>query len=169
MILSEMLLSRCENASPFHASGRTDAVQLTYPSITSLPTSTPIPFTLHVVTVSPRVSHDDEGTIWPSPPSHPREVLAEVEQRVTIRIGTETRTHAAPVASMWGDATDVGPFEKEWIPSEGDATTGRWRQEMTLRSSFALSGTPSFSFSRDGSSEVRVEVASFCVVAMFGI
>ena len=142
---------------------------MTYPSLASLPVSASVPFALHVITISPPVSRDDEGTIWPSPPSHPREVLAEVEQRVSIRIGTETRTHAAPVASMWGDATDVGPFEKEWIPSEGDATTGRWRQEMTLRSSLALSGTPSFSFSRDGSSEVRVEVASFCVVAMFGI
>ena len=142
---------------------------MTYPSLASLPVSASFPFALHVITISPPVSRDDEGTIWPSPPSHPREVLAEVEQRVSIRIGTETRTHAAPVASMWGGATDVGPFEKEWVPSEGDATTGRWWQEMTLRSSFALSGTPSFSFSKDGSSEVHVEVASSHMASVFGV
>ncbi|EPS98277.1 hypothetical protein FOMPIDRAFT_1061456 [Fomitopsis schrenkii] len=134
-------------------------VELTYPSIHSLPVSAIIPFTLHVITVSPPVSRDDGGTIWPAPPSHPREVLAEVEQRVSIRIGAETRTHVAPMVSMWGGATDVRPFEKEWLSTEGGTVTGRWRQKMTLRSSFTLPGPPSFSFTRDGSSEVRVEYA----------
>ncbi|KAI0725864.1 hypothetical protein C8Q72DRAFT_567853 [Fomitopsis betulina] len=134
-------------------------MELTYPSMPSLPLSATIPFTLRVITVSPPLSRDDNSTIWPAPPSHPREVLAEVEQCVSIRIGAETRTHAAPMASMWGGVMDVGPFEKQWLPCEGDTARGQWRQEMTLRSSFALPGPPSFFFARNGSSEVQVEYA----------
>lgn len=147
---------RCENTSPHCVCA--NATQLTYPSMPSLPLSATIPFTLRVITVSPPLSRDDNSTIWPAPPSHPREVLAEVEQYVSIRIGAETRTHAAPMASMWGGVMDVGPFEKQWLPCEGDTARGQWRQEMTLRSSFALPGPPSFFFARNGSSEVQVEV-----------
>lgn len=131
-------------------------LNLTYPSLSAFPASSNIPFTLHVVTISSSMSRNDDGRIWPSPPSHPREILAELQQRVYIRVGPESCVFTSPVKSLWG-AVDVGPFDKEWIPAEGDASAGQWKQEMTFKSSFAPSSTPTFAFSRAGAGEVRVE------------
>ncbi|KAH9916026.1 uncharacterized protein B0H18DRAFT_1039307 [Fomitopsis serialis] len=129
---------------------------LTYPSLPAFPASSSIPFTLHVVTISSTMSRNDGGTIWPSPPSHPREILAELQQRVYIRVGPESRVFTSPVKSLWG-TVDVGPLDKEWIPAEGDASTGQWKQEMTFKSSFAPSSAPTLAFSRAGAGEVCVE------------
>ncbi|KAH9836123.1 uncharacterized protein C8Q71DRAFT_67156 [Rhodofomes roseus] len=131
-------------------------LNLTYPSSPALPTNSNIPFKLHVVTVSSLMSRDDDGRIWPSPPTQPREILAELRQRVYSRIGSESHVFTTPVKSLWG-AVEVGPFDKEWIPTEGSDTTGKWKQEMPLRSSFMPSNTPTFAYSSAGTSEVRVE------------
>ncbi|KZT69103.1 hypothetical protein DAEQUDRAFT_276022 [Daedalea quercina L-15889] len=132
-------------------------MNLLYPSLPSIPVRARFPFTLDVTTVSSPMLRNDDERIWPSPPTHPREVLAELQQRVHIRIGSESRTYTSPAQSLWGGTTDVGPFVKDWLPSEGDATAGKWKQDMTFRSSFSPLSTPTFRFERVGASEVHVE------------
>lgn len=137
--------------------------QLFVPDVPAFPTETPIPFRLKVTTISKPMKRDaiKKGELpFPAPPMHPKELDFWLNRVVWLRADKWTSTGTYPAVATLGNFGQRSDPElqadfkfestdKVWIPLQNDPRDemkqeGRWKQEVTLRSSFTLDQTPSF-------------------------
>ncbi|KIP04856.1 hypothetical protein PHLGIDRAFT_178532 [Phlebiopsis gigantea 11061_1 CR5-6] len=133
------------------------------PDLPAFPTETPIPFHLKVVTISKPMRRDavKEGeSIFPTPPMDPKGLDFWLNRVVWLRADNWTRRGTYPEAAKLGNLgershagphanLEIEPMDKVWIPLEGVSPNerkqeGQWKQEVTIKSRFTLSQTPSF-------------------------
>lgn len=134
--------------------------QLSMPDIDIVPIFTSIPFTLTVTTTSKTVERDEATTsapIFPPVPVAPKDVELTIERSVYIRANTWSTSSTNYVARLGGLGSglqpaayapvEVEPMEKVWIPNRSadeKKQKGVWKQEVVLKSSFALNCSPAF-------------------------
>ncbi|KAI0087761.1 hypothetical protein BDY19DRAFT_953056 [Irpex rosettiformis] len=134
---------------------------LVLPQLDIFPVFTSIPYTLTIMTLSKLVKHEDkptDETPFPLPPRNPHEVSFWLESDVFMKTKSWTAyrndnfiAHLGGLGPRKGlsktkDSTvDVELQEKVWIPEgEEKDERGRWKQEVTFRSTLRFDCTPSF-------------------------
>lgn len=139
---------------------------------------TPIPFILHVVTVSKPMKREDtpaHGSIFPTPPHSPQ---AGVEIRLMRNVLIKARiqdggSYGTLVAHLGGFGHESGQARVDtdlkgpvWIPGHGNEKKqlGSWKQEVTFQSTFELTCPPTFS-----SSTMSVNVSLCCPQTLYHI
>ena len=132
------------------------------PELDAFPIFTSIPYTLTIITHSKPMKHDDNMTDespFPAPPKEPHEVSFWLESDVFLKTKSWTAdrkdnfiTHLGGLESQRAYSkvsrapVEVERLEKVWLPEDEKRKTGkgRWKQEVTFRSTLRLNCTPSF-------------------------
>lgn len=121
-----------------------------------MPVSTLIPFTLTVTTLSHPLPQQYGGELWPSLPRHEGAFAFKLRQNITVKVN---RTHyVCGELRHWqqmGGAEFDGK-DREWIP--GKHGQGRWKREMTFKSSLRLECPPTFVFRWENSVRLAISV-----------
>ena len=125
----------------------------------ALPVFAPIPFTLTVITHSKTMKRGDkssDGPIFPNPPQRPEEINFRLESDVWLRAQSWDTTRQGIFITRLGGLGSgekttafglihVDVLEKIWIPEGEKTENGKWKQEVTFKSSFQLNCAPGFS------------------------
>ena len=123
-----------------------------------LPLFTPIPYILHIVTMSKPMKKDEADKapnkpVFPCPPSRPTDIRFRIRRHLWLKAHMFTATGAEDVTPLGGmevaTSASTKPVEvevraKEWIPSEEGKSVGTWLQDVTFRSVFVLTCPPTF-------------------------
>lgn len=101
---------------------------------------------------------DQHKDVFPVPPSNADNITFLLRRKVEMKVNglSEERWEtlaqlgalgkASPELSSETNPRDVSlTSEKWWIPTENDKQVGAWRQETTIKSTFRLRSTPTFS------------------------
>lgn len=138
---------------------------------------TPIPFTLTFITYSKVMKPNDkssEDTIFPTPPLEPRAVEFWLESDIWVKSRTRDVTrydefiaHLGGLGtrkSKNGASVQVEKTNKVWVPAEGEkeSVKGRWKQEVTFKSTMQFSCAPTFT-----SETAKVSVSNDLSVIVF--
>ena len=122
----------------------------------ALPVFAPIPFTLTVITHSKSMKRDEKSPdepIFPVPPQLPQDVDFRLESDVWLKAKSwDTMRHGEFIAQLGGlgsqgpssGLVQVNAADKVWIPDSEKTEDGKWKQEVTFKSSFQLNCAPSF-------------------------
>ncbi|KAJ3491647.1 hypothetical protein NLI96_g561 [Meripilus lineatus] len=136
-------------------------IDLSYPDVPVLPLFADIPFTLSIITETKEMKYDaadQHKDVFPVPPSNADNITFLLRRKVEMKVNglSEERWEtlaqlgalgkASPELSSETNPRDVSlTSEKWWIPTENDKQVGAWRQETTIKSTFRLRSTPTFS------------------------
>ena len=97
---------------------------------------------------------DESQKVFPEPPRHPREVELFLRRVVNFHArglsasDSETVTPLGGMGKLASPTDDGGvitTFEKKWVPSADNQSTGTWSQEAIIQTVIELKSTPSFS------------------------
>jgi len=136
-------------------SGRFSRVEMTFsvPRVDAMPSHTDVPYTLSVITSTPRIDRDETSdTEFPAPPSKPQDIDFMLERilRIEPQGGRKVAANVVSCVSRLGGMgpgqvvlRNGGPVQAEvtdrtWLPSYGNPQKGSWRQEVKFQSCFRL-------------------------------
>lgn len=117
-------------------------MEFRYPSMTTFPLHTDIPFSVTITTLSKTCTPGD-SKVWPVPPSSPHQVRFELRNKVDIRAHRLHRSHERSPASLGGmhysrGNVDVETLPREWVATGSGSGGGKWRQTVTFKTAFQL-------------------------------
>ena len=135
--------------------------QLSLPEVDAFPVFAPIPFTVTLTTHSKLSKRDDkssEDAIFPTPPVDPHAVDFRLMRDVWLKAQSMDFTCTGKTVEHLGGlgaqkspsepnaSVTVAPLTKVWIPEAGEkgGEKGRWKQEVTFKSTMQFSCTPTF-------------------------
>ncbi|OSX61251.1 hypothetical protein POSPLADRAFT_1047487 [Postia placenta MAD-698-R-SB12] len=123
-------------------------MEFCYPSMTTFPLHTDIPFSVTITTLSKTCTPGD-SKVWPVPPSSPHQVRFELRNKVDIRAHRLHRSHERSPASLGGmhysrGNVDVETLPREWVATGSGSGGGKWRQTVTFKTAFQLRCPPTF-------------------------
>ena len=133
--------------------------QFTIPDTEAFPIMTPIPFALHIITISKPVKRDEPFThdiIFPAPPTTPHsgielKLMRNVYVRANFQDGESFSTLIDHLGGFGPDPTQTVHTDVKdavWEACHDNHSEkkhlGTWKQEVVFRSHFAVQCAPTF-------------------------